>query len=86
MRGGPCAARPPRSAPRGRPAAPQLPAEIAGLRCEHQAVSPSPCVAEWSRRVDPLVPIHSLPFTTFHLYKDWLIPIFFFFFCLLLLQ
>lgn len=46
-------------------------------------VSPSPCVAEWSRRVDPLAPIHSLPFTTFRLYKDWLIPIFFFFFCCL---
>lgn len=60
------------------PAEPQLPAETARLRLEHQAVSPGPFVAEWSRRVDPLAPIHSLPFTTFLLYKDWLIPIFFF--------
>lgn len=59
------------------PAEPQLPAETARLRLEHQAVSPGPYVAEWSRRVDPLAPIHSLPFTTFRLYKDWLIPIFF---------
>lgn len=57
----------------------RLPAETARLRCEHQAVSRSPYIAEWSRRVDPLAPIHSLPFTTFRLYKDWLIPIFFFF-------
>lgn len=60
----------------------RLPAETARLRCEHQAVSRSPYIAEWSRRVDPLAPIHSLPFTTFRLYKDWLIPIFFFFCCL----
>lgn len=60
-------------------AEPQLPAEIARLRCEHQPVSPSPRVAQWSRRVEPLVPKHSLPFTTFRLYKDWLIPLFFFF-------
>lgn len=63
--------------PRASLAEPQLPAEIARLRCEQQAVAPSPRVAQWSRRVDPLVPIHSLPFTTFRLYKDWLIPIFF---------
>ena len=47
-------------------------------RLRAPAVSRSPCVAEWSRRADPLVPIHSLPFTTIRSYKDWLIPIFFF--------
>lgn len=39
--------------------------------------SPGPSIAEWSRWADPRAPIHSLPFTTFRLYKDWLIPIFF---------
>lgn len=58
------------------PAEPQLPAEMARLGSEHQAVSQSPRVAEWSRRLDPRVPIHSLAFTTFPLYKDWLIPFF----------
>lgn len=40
-------------------------------------VSWSPHIAKWSPRVDPLAPTHSLPFTTFRLYKDWLIPFFF---------
>lgn len=65
------------------PRSAQLPAEMAWLRREHRAASRSPCLAEWSRRVDPPAPIHSSPFTTFRLYKDWLIPIFFFFFCCL---
>ena len=60
------------------PRSAQLPAEMAWLRREHRAASRSPCLAEWSRRVDPPAPIHSSPFTTFRLYKDWLIPIFFF--------
>lgn len=56
----------------------QLPAEIARLGGQHHAVSRSPSKPSGAGGLIPQPPIHGLPFTTFPLYKDWLIPIFFF--------
>lgn len=55
----------------------QLPAEIARLGGQHHAVSRSPSKPSGAGGLIPQPPIHGLPFTTFPLYKDWLIPIFF---------